>query len=198
MRVAKMLSHAGVAAAFALLQTAAYGQTKQMMFGTTSVSLSFAAVDALGSLGVAIGALGPGQLNGTTASFPITAGELDLTTAKGEIFHSGGLSFTAGGTVVQLFNFTIDTTSSPILTGAVAVNGTLLGRLPLFDLQLAGLSLPIQPASGYGLTLTNVGVTLDAAAAGALNKVFNVNAFVPGLTIGTATVKTAVLGPFTN
>jgi hypothetical protein len=148
MKTGKILAQVALAAALAILQTGAYGQTKQMMFGTTTVNLSFAAVDALGSLGVSVAALGPGQLNGAIASFPITAGELDLMTAKGEIFHSGGLSFTAGGAVVELSNFTIDTTAKPMLTGAVAVNGTLLGRLPLSDLALAGITLPIEPASG--------------------------------------------------
>lgn len=199
MKIRRLAGQVGLAAVLTLAQAAAFGQTKQMMFGTTSVNLSFAFTDALASLGVSAGTIGPGQMSGTTVSFPITAGEIDLSTAKGEIFHAGGLTLTAASTTVQLVNFTIDTTGMmPVLTGAVTANGTLVGRLPLFDLQLSGVSVPLQPASGYGLTLSNVVVTLDAAAANALNGVFNVKAFVPGLSIGTATVKTAVFGPFNN
>jgi len=102
--------------------------------------------------------------------------------------HSGGLTLKAGDTKVALQSFIIDTTTKPVITGLVVVNGKLLGRVPLFDLTLpAGFSLPLHLKENR-LVLKGVGVTLDAQAAGALDAVFHVNAFTAGFPIGTAQV----------
>ena len=55
---------------------------------------------------------------------------------KAELIHSGGLSLTAGGTVVELRDFIISTGSKPEITGLVEVDGKVVGRLALFDLSL--------------------------------------------------------------
>jgi hypothetical protein len=79
----------------------------------------------------------PTRLKQGTVNFPVVAGAIDLTNAKGELIHSGGLTLSAGGTKVQLQSFTIDTASAqPVISGIVSVNGQLLGRLPLFNLVL--------------------------------------------------------------
>ncbi|HWQ32417.1 MAG TPA: hypothetical protein VNQ79_06000 [Blastocatellia bacterium] len=157
--------------------------------GRTSVVLSSDFLTAASALGIAPGAITEGSVRSGIASFPITGGVIDLASAKGEINHSGGLSLTRGGTQVQLLSFNIDTTgAAAVLTGLVVVNGNVLGRVPLFNLGLPALALPLRPEPGNVLFIPGVRVTLTAEAAGALNTVFNLNAFVQGFNIGTASV----------
>jgi len=159
--------------------------------GETVVALAGSFLSALSSLGVAPGAIGPGRIEAykgkTYAAFPITTGQIDLGKVEGEIDHSGGLSLTAGSTVVELTSFAIDLYSGakPVLTGLVTVDGNFVGRIPLFDLSLASATIDDKK---YCLEVGDVGVTLDSVAAGALSSVFKTT--VPaGLTVGTATVQ---------
>ena len=164
-------------------------QTKTLFTGRTSVKLSSTFTGALSSLGVSVGRVFPTEIEYGTANFPVTGGAIDLDTASGNVLHSGGLTLKAGDTKVTLQSFIIDTTTGkPMITGLVSVNGSLLGRIPLFDLTLpAGFSLPLH-LNENRLVLKGVGVTLDATAAGALDAVFHVNAFTAGFPIGTAQV----------
>lgn len=120
------------------------------------------------------------------ARFPIPAAEIDLNTASGEVWHTGGLALSAGNTRVELTLFIIDTTVSgaPVLTGLVKANETVVGRLPLFNLVLPALPLPLEV--NRILTIPDVKLTLSEEAAGALNSVFNVTAFTEGFDIGVA------------
>lgn len=181
-----------MAVALVLSATGALAQnTVTIAGGVTTVTLAGSFVSALGSLDVTPGTVYPTLLQDGKVGFPVTGGAIDLDTALGQILHSGGLTLTAGKTEVTLQSFIIDTTGSkPVITGLVSVNGTLqsFGRVPLFDLALpSGLTLPLDPKYGE-LGLEGVGVTLDAAAAGALNSVFDVTAFTAGFDIGTANV----------
>lgn len=119
--------------------------------------------------------------------YPIPTGALDLADLRGDIFHAGGLSLSAGSTVVELRSFIIDTTGEPVLTGLVSVNGDVVGRVPLFD--LATTQAP-EIVGRRGILLDGVEVTLTDTAAGALNGIFGVTAFEEGLPIGVATVQT--------
>jgi hypothetical protein len=164
-------------------------KTETIEGGRTAVALAASFVSALGGLGVTPGTVDPSRLKSGTVDFPVTGGALDLDTAAGQILHSGGLTLTAGQTEVTLQSFIIDTTAAPTITGLVSVNGKLVGRLPLFDLALpSGLTLPLKPDYGE-LLVKGVGVTLDPAAAGALNSVFHISAFARGFNIGTANVR---------
>jgi hypothetical protein len=180
-----LLAVLGLTSAAALAQ-----QTKTVDFGQTTVQLSSTFTNALQSLQVSLGTVSPTHVYFGTASFPVTGGALDLDTAAGNILHSGGLTLEAGGIEVSLQSFIIDTTGSkPVLTGLVAVNNKLLGRLPLFNLALPpGVTLPLQLQGGFILQLDNVGVTLSPQAAAALNAVYSIKAFKAGLDIGTANV----------
>ena len=163
-------------------------QTKTLFTGRTSVKLSSTFTGALSSLGVSVGRVFPTEIEYGTANFPVTGGAIDLDTASGNILHSGGLTLKAGDTKVTLQSFIIDTTSSPMITGLVSVDGKLLGRLPLFDLALpSGITLPLKLHDNR-ILLRGVVVTLDSAAAEALNSVFHVSAFQGGFNIGTAKV----------
>lgn len=165
-------------------------QTKTLFTGRTSVKLSNTFTSALSSLDVSVGRVFPTEIEAGSAVFPVTGGAIDLETASGNILHSGGLTLKAGDTKVTLQSFIIDTTGKPMITGLVSVNGKLLGRIPLFDLTLpAGFTLPLH-LNENRLVLRGVGVTLDSTAAGALDAVFNVNAFTAGFPIGTAQLVT--------
>jgi uncharacterized membrane protein YgdD (TMEM256/DUF423 family) len=164
--------------------------------GTTGVQLSTAFTNALKSLNVTVATIPPAisRLQSGLVEFPIVGGIVDLQTAHGQIVHTGGLELQTGNTIVTLTDYIIDT-SSPAkarLNGIVTANGTYVGRIPLFDLALPSLSLPIQPIGGVVLIIPNVGLTLNPTAAEALNKVFQVTAFSGGLSIGSATLTALV------
>ena len=169
-----------VAGALAVLPFAAMAApTETTRGGATTVALSPQLLGALQSLNVAPGAIAPGKLvatpRGIRAWFGITTGAVDLgsasnTSITAEIAHEGGLSLTAGGTRVELSSFAIEIeTGGNLLTGLAVVNDTLVGRIPLFDLDLA-----------------NAGIS---RAGNVLNQIFGVTAFVEGLPVGTAEVR---------
>jgi hypothetical protein len=168
-------------------------QTNTVGTGLTSVTLSSGFVSALKTLDVTPGVVAPTTIAGAVATFPVIGGALDLDSGLGNILHNGGLTLTAGRTVVVLQSFIIDTTgASPVLTGLVSANGKLVGRLPLFNvIAPAGASAPVMAKNGK-LSLSGATLTLTAGAASTLNSVFSVSAFVPNFPIGTATVTVAV------
>jgi hypothetical protein len=162
--------------------------TAQVAGGSTRVRLSEDFVAALGALGVTPGEIEPGELEDGRARFPIPGGALDLATARGDVFHLGGLALTAGDIRVGLLNFVIDTTpDAPVLTGVVTVDGDLVARVPLFDL---GLTQGPELSRKGRLEIEEVELTLTAAAAEALNEIFGVDAFFEGFDVGVAKVKT--------
>jgi hypothetical protein len=164
--------------------------------GDTRVTLSSTFLGALGSLGVTASPSFPASIRNGNARFPIPTGEIDATSFKGEIVHSGGLNLTAGTLTVNISSFVIDTTgSTPVLTGLAKVNDSLVGRITLFDLAL-GAAPQVQSYGRYGtLRINDVAVTLNAEAAATLNDVFGVTAFTAGIPIGTARVNTAFFEP---
>jgi hypothetical protein len=162
--------------------------------GRTSVQLDKGFLAALQSLAVRPGIIEPGRLvnrhGNTWAIFGITTGVVDLQPLKAEIAHEGGLTLSAGATRVELSSFLIDLTGArPVLTGLVVVNDTLVGRLPLFDLNLGGAK--IENLHDY-LRVGGVAATLSAEAATALNGVFKITALKAGLPIGVAKVRTSL------
>ncbi|MBP6004602.1 MAG: hypothetical protein KA746_14300 [Pyrinomonadaceae bacterium] len=164
-------------------------QQIELLSGATSVDLSSDFLGALTSLNITPDRVFPASLRGARVSFPITDGTLDRQTLRGEIVHSGGLTLTRGNTTVKLKSFIIDTTGSGIvLTGLVSANGSVVGRIPLFDLQLPS-NLITNDFSFERVSLNGVMVSLRPEAAGALNAVFQTNAFVAGFGIGTARVR---------
>jgi hypothetical protein len=97
------------------------------------------------------------------------------------------LSLTKGATRVELSSFAIEIEAGgSLLTGLAVVNDTLVGRIPLFDLDLSGAGLGL---NGNILKVDAVAATLNEDAANALNGIFGVTAFQKGLPIGTADVR---------
>jgi hypothetical protein len=160
--------------------------------GTTSVNLSSEFAEALGTLQISPSSAFPGRLVRGRATFPITTSTLDSDTLRGEISHAGGLILRRGSTIVRLESFVIDTTGAGgiVLTGLVSANGSVVGRIPLFDLALPGSFL----GDPTLIRLDGVSVTLRPEAAGALNAVFETTAFTAGFNIGTASVTATAFG----
>ena len=142
--------------------------------GYTTVALNSATIAAVEGLGLTPAALAPGTLNASIpeATFPIVG-----PVRNGIIMHVGGLSLTNGSKTLSLRNFDINTATN-VLTAFASVNGSIVGRIPLFDLGAAPASL------GCAATAS---LSLDAAAAGALTSVFGAPALA-GANFGTACV----------
>lgn len=137
--------------------------------GATTVALDPDTVTVLTTgLGLSVAPIAPGTLDGLNATFPITGAEAEGGSIT-QIFHSGGLLLSAGGTAVGLSNFTINLPSSTLL-GQVSVNGIGDDELPLFVI-----------GDGLALSLTD-------GAASALNGVFGITALQGGIPIGVASV----------
>ena len=164
--------------------------------GSTAVALDQGFVDALGTLGLTPGTVGDATLADGSVSFPITGGTVtvfDKSTGykpyvQGTIFHQGsGLSLTAGGTTVELTNFTIDPGTPSRLFGDVTVNGELAApSAPLFDLDGSTLNPPAMEAGNAVLQGTEVELSPEAAEL--LNATFGTDALAGGLLIGIATI----------
>ena len=166
--------------------------------GSTAVALDTGFTDALTQLGLTPGVIGGATLDGSTGTvtFPITGGTVTLYDretgyrpwVQGVLFHEGsGLSLTAGGTTVELTDFTIDPGKPARLFGNVSVNGQLAAAsAPLFNLDGSTLNPPTMGSGTAVLQGTTVKLSPEAAAL--LNQTFSTNALAGGLVIGVATL----------
>src|SRR4051794_40074148 len=165
--------------------------------GSTAVTLDQGFVSALGQLGLTPGTVGTATLSNGTVSFPITGGTVTLYDkesgyrpwVQGVLLHqTSGLSLTAGGTTVQLTNFTVDPGKPARVFGDVSVNGKLAApSAPIFNLDGSTLK-PVTMGSDGSAVLAGTRVLLSEEAAGLLNQTFNTSAVQPSLLIGTATI----------
>lgn len=148
--------------------------------GATTLEVDPATLGALTSLGVAPGAVAPGQLEGTTYSFPIT-NSLRSALRSGVVRHRGGISLTAGSTTVELTDFDIR-----LLEGKLygKVNGA--GPVALLDLDYADAQIKLR---GGKVSIGPVSTTLTQGAADALNQAFGVSALSDDTVIGNATIR---------
>lgn len=163
--------------------------------GNTAVALDSNFLAALKSLGVTPGVLGTATLTNGSVAFPITGGSVVYWSPSGKyrpyvqgiIQHSGsGLSLTAGATVVDLTNFTINPGNSK-LYGDVAVNGTVAAtQAYLFDLH--GQTLKPLQVDGNNAVLAGTEVHISPDAAAVLNKVFKTTGVPSELLVGVATI----------
>jgi hypothetical protein len=141
--------------------------------------------------GIAPRAVGPtgldvprGSKGSVRFSFPITTGSVDAATLAGTIDHSGGINFvnTRNGSSLLLTSFRIEINADPGLTAQVG--GTSL-RVRILDLNLSRAKVL---AEGRRIRVKNVGATLTADAAAALNATLGVGFFAEGIKLGTAQV----------
>ncbi len=127
---------------------------------------------------VSVAPAAPAEAAQDGIAFPITGEQVDAATlASGVITHTGGLTFTAGGTELTVKDFSVDL-STGILT-ATLPDGAMLPLLSL-DLSMAEVS-----DTDQGKDVKGVKGALTAEAAAALNSTFGVEFFSDGLAIGT-------------
>jgi len=167
----------------------------ELFGGDTAVKLDSGFVSALSSLGLTPGVVGTAKLDNGSVSFPITGGSVVYWSPKshyrpyvqGIIEHDGsGLSLSAGGTKVELTNFTVNPGNSK-LYGDVSVNGSVAAtQAYLFDLH-GGTLKPLK-VEGNDAILTGTTVHISPDAAGVLNKVFNTDKVPSELLVGVATI----------
>lgn len=160
-------------------------QAQTIAYGRTTVNLSSAFQQTIASMGATLTDLNSAPATNGSTVFPIATGVIDLQTGVGELISKGGYLITAGGTVIKIQDFIVDlsTPTSPVVTGVFVVNGTVMPREPVFQLQLpSGFSLPLTPQNGVEVA-TGFTATFAPAAASTINTVFGgpviqANAFI--------------------
>lgn len=162
----------------------------------TQVAVDPGFLDALTTLGLTPGVVGTATLTDGVLAFPITGGNVDYYDpeedyrpyVQGMIEHDGsGLSLTAGDTVVELTNFTIDPGTSKLF-GDVTVNGELaVEQAYLFELWGDTLKPLVVTDDGTGI-LEGTTVHISEDAAKLLNDTFKTDAVKPGLLVGVAKI----------
>ncbi len=118
-----------------------------------------------------------------TYAFPITGGNPDLTTATGDILHSGGINFVGLRGRLEIGKFDIDLAAGKVFATQVDFAPA---RIPVLDLDLSALKVS---TSGGATVLSGIGLRLDPVAAGALDSTFHISLPTDGsLVFGSATV----------
>ena len=149
--------------------------------GSTDLTPDAGTVGVLIGAGVTPAPIVPATVTpGGDFSFPITGGRADVNSFAGSITHSGGISLTQGGTVLELTDFTINVDGDPDLTAVV--NGG--ERVSILDLDLSGLTVNVDPLD---ITLGNAAANISADAAGALSATFGLPD-TTGAPFGVATI----------
>ena len=164
-------------------------QIDQLTGRTTAVTLDAGFVKALTSLKLTPAPVGDAKISKAgVASFPISGGNVTYYEpgsvspyVQGSIDHTGGLSLTGGGKMVELTDFVIDPGAS-VLTGTVSVDGEVAAEdAPLFFLDGRTLDpLAVNESNGTAV-LEGTTVKLKAEAADLLNQTFGVTALEEGL-----------------
>ncbi len=152
--------------------------------GVTTLAPDAGAAAALASLHITLGTVGAATSGPDGIGFPISApySKVDAGTLAGAVNHYGsGLALTRGATHVALTDFIIGIDETPALSARL---GTERVEILTLDASAAQTSV-----DGGAVVVANVGASLTAAAAGALNGAFGTTAFVEGLKLGTATVR---------
>jgi hypothetical protein len=160
--------------------TTAASTTLSLTGESTTLALDPSTAQVLADNQIEVAPIDPATAGEDGIAFPITGGSVDSETLAGTIDHSGGLTFSAGGTDLALTDFVIDTTAGTLTATAGDA------QVPVLDVDLTGL----QRSDDMGtIVLEGITVSLSADGAAALNDTFNVDLFEEGLPIGDVTVR---------
>ena len=142
--------------------------------------------------------VGTATLEEGSLIFPITGGNVDYYDpaedyrpfVQGSIEHEGsGFSLTAGDTVVELTNFTIDPGTSELF-GDVTANGeSAATQIKLFDLY-GGTLMPLE-MDGTNAILEGTTVHIGDDAAALLNETFGTDGVPEQFLVGIAKITVA-------
>lgn len=152
--------------------------------GRTTLALDKKTAAALTSNGVTVAPVSEAKAGKAGISFPIQGGLINAKTLGGNITHSGGLVFTAGGKSLTIRDFTVSTTKKTLTAWVDEVGA----RIPVLNLKLGKAKVK---ATAKHLTVSNIHVTLQKGAAQALNGYFATSLFKGGLPVGKVTVSAA-------
>ena len=187
--VASMIALAPAAGAHAGVHASA-GQSSRL--GATTVTTAPGIAATLLRAGIAPlpvlprTGVGVSLRNGLQVSytFPITSSTADLGRPTGDILHAGGIYFVSRKAHLEIGKFDIDLAAGKVY--ATEINFAK-AKIAVLDLDLSGLQVSTR---GDGATvLSGISVSLDPAAAGALNATFGVALPTDGsLVFGTARV----------
>ena len=196
---------AGVAAAPGKDKGKAGAKGYKVSRGTTTLDLSAGATSALATAGVTLSVDSPAEadIEGNLA-FPVTNGRVKvtkngagaITAATGKISHTGGFTLTKGDTTISVRNLRIVLDSDPDLTALVTAAGET-SRISIADVEpdLSEIGITSTGKRKRWLRIENVVVKLNQGSVDALNGFFG-TPFTAGAELGTADVKTRIVGRF--
>jgi hypothetical protein len=154
----------------------------------TTLTLNAGTAAALTGLGVKVAPEGSATASGSSVTFPITSGYVEIHSNKhhrpgyieGSIEHYGsGLTLTAGTTTVTLSDFVVDPGDSLLYA---SVNG-VPDKSPL--LQLDGRKVTVSKDGSGDVVLNGTVANLTNSAATALDSAFGTQAIKGGTPLGT-------------
>ncbi len=182
-----LLTKVALAVSVALLPVALHAQSQDVAYGRLTVNLSSNFLSSIGGIGISVTDLNGNALPSGTTTFRGVGGALDVTTARGELLHSGGYLVTIGNTMVELRSPVIDTTvaSTPVISVLVIVNGSVVSRMPLFTMSMpSGFATPLATSAGT-VQLTGIALSIAPQMAAELNAVLGQNLIPSGYAAGT-------------
>jgi hypothetical protein len=146
---------------------------------STGVVINPAVSAAFKTAGISVTAVAPAT-GTTTLLFPVSGGQIMVTTLAGTVDHAGGLTFSHGGKSVTLTNLVINTNTKQ-LTGTIGERS-----MPIFNLNLPSRLRGSGPRGI--LVASNVKLTVISQAAAALNSGVGLSTFKAGMNFGVATL----------
>ena len=182
----RFFSKAAFVVAFASMASIGHAQVMSVNSGTTTVTLNAAFINSIGAI---ITDLQGNPLQNNSIVFTGVAGALDLQTAAGEIEHKGGMIINAGGMVIRLENFTLDTHYPPtaVISAEFIMNGHYDFRLPLFTVQPPpGFMIPLTLLPSGALQQNNLILSIAPETAATFYALFGGPVIQPGQYAGTA------------
>jgi hypothetical protein len=164
--------------------------------GTTTVTASSSAVQALSANHIMVTPIAPASASGATFTFPILTGKVNAKTLRGVIVHRGGLMLSNGTKSFKLLHPTIVSRKSGVSLLALArvqarrchLTGPRHHRLRclfLFREKLVRIGRVSDISQSNGSVSGTVTITQFTAAA--LNRLAGKKAFAAGNVLGTAT-----------
>jgi hypothetical protein len=149
---------AALVAMLAIAPPASAATPDPISSGTTTLTINSALSKKAKKAGIKITAVKPTKIKGAKATFPVTGGEVEITTVAGSVTHSGGLKIAWGKKAVTLKSLTVSTTTKSL--------SAKIGGKTVKVASLAGTS---DARLGFGASLTVKKLKLTSAGAKTLN-----------------------------
>ena len=182
-----LLTKVALAVSTVLVPAALHAQSQDVAYGRLTVNFSSDFQSSIAGIGISVTDLNGNALQNGSTVFTGVGGALDVTTAAGELLHTGGYLLTIGSNKVELSSPIIDTTnpSAPFITVLVVVNKTVIGRMALFALVAPpGFIIPFSTNAGT-VYLTGILLTLAPQITNELNGLLGANVIQAGIPVGT-------------